>query len=197
MPTSLRARLVAITAAVVMFVGSAARADEPPALEYLDEETGATVTVVAEPLVFAYARRDLAANARDYVTLAAAAVNRGGKVSYVLISYSWSTIDPRLRHAPLPAAESFVLQADDRKIGLSLSAHSAHEAGIGMHVHAPPGSDRAPDVYAADLATLRFVAESRQLQLLSDTEGTTLPYELWQDRRAALRAFVRHMNGED
>src|SRR5205085_7065875 len=61
--------------------------------EYLDEDTAATVTVVGEPLVFAYAIPALAANQRDYVTLAAAAVNRNGKVSYVLIAYFWSTID--------------------------------------------------------------------------------------------------------
>ena len=47
--------------------------------------------------MFANERRDLAANARDYVTVAAAAVNRAGKISYVVIAYFWSTVDPRLR----------------------------------------------------------------------------------------------------
>ena len=121
----------------------AALAGDKEPQEYLDEDTAATITVVGEPLVFAYARRDLAANARDYVTLAAAAVNRAGKVSYVIIGYNWSTVDPRLRPDPLPAAEPLVLQADDRRI-------AAHAAGTlrarGRHRRAgarAPGHQRA------------------------------------------------------
>jgi len=65
---------------------------------------------------------------RDYVTLAAAAVNRNGKVSYVLIAYFWSTVD---RAAPGTTAlpEPLVPAGDDRRIELALRGHSAHEAG--------------------------------------------------------------------
>jgi len=176
---------------------AAALAGDKEPQEYLDEDTAATITVVGEPLVFAYARRDLAVNARDYVTLAAAAVNRAGKISYVLIGYNWSTVDPRLRPDPLPAAEPLVLQADDRRIPLTLRGHSAHEAGIGVPVHAPPGTNALPNVYGSDLATLRFLAEARHLALEAESSGTPLGYELWEDRRAALRRFVQHMNGEN
>lgn len=183
---------------VVLLLGiCAAHAATREPQEYLDEETAATITVVGEPLLFAYARTDLAANVRDYVTLAAAAVDRNGKISYVLIAYYWSTVDPRLRREPLPGAEPFVLQADDRRIELHLQGHSAHDAGIGMPVHAPPGDPVTPNVYASDLATLRFVAESRRLSIQADSHGTDVTYDLWEDRRAALRAFVRHMSGED
>lgn len=178
------------------FACAAFAGDKEPQ-EYLDEDTAATITVVGEPLVFAYARRDLAANARDYVTLAAAAVNRAGKVSYVLIGYHWSTVDPRLRRDPLPAAEPLVLQADDRRIDLKLRGHSAHEAGIGVPVHAPPGTDSPPNVYGIDLATLRFLGEARRLTVEADSGGASLTYELWEDRRPALRRFIQHMNGED
>jgi len=165
--------------------------------EYLDDETAATITVVDEPLVFAFARRDLAANARDYATFAPAAVNRQGKISYVLIVYFWSTIDPRLRDDPAPDAQHPLLIADDRQIELHLRGHDAHEAGIGVPVHAPPGVESTPEVYGTDLSVIRFIAESRQLTLRLEVGASTLDYELWEDRRAALRAFVRHMNGED
>ena len=183
--------------ALLLFALAGALAATKEPQEYLDEDTAATVTVVGEPLLFAFARTDLAANVRDYVTLAAAAVDQNGKISYVLISYFWSTVDPRLRHEPLPPAEPFVLQADDRRIELHLKGHSAHEAGIGMPVHAPPGDPVTPNVYACDLATLRFIAESRRLSLQAESNGADVSYELWEDRRAALRAFVRHMSGED
>lgn len=180
-----------------MLLACATHAGESPPREYLDEETGATVTLQSEPLVFAYSRQDLAANARDYVTLQAAAVNRSGKVSYVLISYVWSTVDPRMREEPLLIPELLVLHADDRRIQLSARGHTAREAGIGMAVDAPAGSNATPTVYSTDLATLRFIAESRHLALALDTERTTLVYELWEDRRPALNHFVRHLSGTD
>ena len=76
--------------------------------EYLDEETGATVFFVGQPLVFARERvtlngkvalrespsdpPDITHVPRDYVTLAAAAVDRGGKYTYVLVGYFWFVV---------------------------------------------------------------------------------------------------------
>ena len=183
--------------ALLALLACVTHAGESPPREYLDEETGATVTLESAPLVFAYQRRELAANARDYVTLQAAAVNRAGKVSYVLISYVWSTVDPRVREEPLVNPDQLLVHADDRRIPLSARGHSAHDAGIGMVVDAPSGSSGPPTVYATDLATLRFIAESRHLALAIDTERSTLLYDLWEDRRADLARFVRHLSGAD
>ena len=66
-----------------------------------------------------------------------------------------------------------------------------------MTVDGPAGSNAAPTVYSTDLATLRFIAESRHLALALDTERTTLLCDLWEDRRSALAGFVRHMSGAD
>jgi hypothetical protein len=190
--------LSALLASFAAAAALAAAASDAPS-EYLDEDTAATVTVVSRPLVFALSRKDLAANARDYATVAAASVNRAGKVDYVLIVYFWSTADPRMRPDPLPSGQPLVLQADDRRIALKLRGHSAHDAGIGpgisAHMQAPPGVTTPPDVYGTDLATVRFLGEARSLALLIESEGITLNYELWEDTRPALRAFVRHMSG--
>jgi hypothetical protein len=186
----------AIAALAALLLAPACAADREP-LEHLDPDTGATVTVVAQPLVFANQRTELAANARDYVTLAGAAVNRGGKVTYVGIAYFWSSVDPRMLGAPLPAPEPLILQADDRRLELRLQGQSPRDAGIG--VVQPPTRRAAgpPSVYGLDVATLRFIAEARQLTVLAESNGTLLPYPLWEDRRAALRSFVRHMSGSD
>jgi len=172
-----------------------AGAGDPQPREYLDPDTAATVTVVGEPLVFDNPRTEVAANARDYVTLAAAAVNRSGKMSYVLVAYFWSTVDPRMRSDPLPNPEPLIVLADDRRIELTLSGHSAHDAGIGVAVLPPPGPTVMPNVYSIDLGALRSIAESRRLSLITETAVTSIPYGLWDDRRAALRAFVRHLGG--
>jgi hypothetical protein len=185
----------ALLALLLLAGAGAADAGGKPPQEYLDDRTAATITVVAEPLVFAAARPDLAANVRDYVTLAAAAVDRSGKVSYVLIAYYWTTVDPRLRRAPLPAPDPLLLQADDRRIQLASGGQSAREAGIGQAVHAPAAGDALPHAYRTDLATLRFISEARRLSVIADTRAEPLgAFELWQDGRAALRELVRHMS---
>jgi hypothetical protein len=191
-----RARVSSAHAALLALCACAAFAGDKQPREYLDEDTAATVTVVGEPLVFAYARPELAANARDYVTLAAAAVDRTGKVSYVLIAYFWSTVDPRLRRDALPSPDTLVVQADDRRIELHLQGHSTHEAGIGAPVHAPSGADATPNVYRSDLGTVRFIGEARHLSIVVDSDPAPITYELWEDRRVALRNFVHHMSGE-
>jgi hypothetical protein len=192
-----RHRGTRLLGALLALCACLARAGDSAPREYLDEETGATVTLETEALVFAYARSELAANARDYVSLQAAAVNRSGKVSYVLISYAWSTVDPRVREEPLPSPDQLLLRADDRRIQLSARGHTAREAGIGVAVDAPAGSNAMPTVYTTDLVTLRFLAECRHLALAVETERTTLIYDLWEDNRPALSRFVRHMSGAD
>src|SRR3979490_821715 len=105
--------LALLAGALVLAAGCTSALVIPQPQEYLDEQTGATVTAVDSPLVFARARTELAANLRDYVTLAAASVNRGGKVEYVLIAYVWSTID--VRYAPASAlADSPLVTPDGR-----------------------------------------------------------------------------------
>jgi len=165
--------------------------------EYLDERSAATISVVGKPIVFARARRELAAYSRDYVTIAAAAVDRTGKVDYVLIAYFWSTVDPRNK-APsaTPAFDPLVLTADDRRIRFPLRDHSAEDAGVGIPVHAPEGGAAQPSVYPTDLGTLRFIAQARHLSVLSGTDELPVSYDLWDDQRGSLGALVKLLSGE-
>ncbi|MGB8326323.1 MAG: hypothetical protein WCE48_01960 [Steroidobacteraceae bacterium] len=188
-------RLIALLGLLQSIAGCAAARSEGGPIEYVDERTAATITSVRQPLVFARERRERAANTRDYVTLAAAAVNRSGKISYVLIAYVWSTVD--LRGEPrADVAESLVLAADDRRIRLSFAGSSAADQGIAQPVHAPPKQNSPPNVYRTDLETLRFISAARRLTLQIGTDGNGPAYELWTDARGALAEFVRFMAGE-
>lgn len=163
--------------------------------EYLDEATGATITSVEHPLIFARERRDLAANARDYVTLAAASVNRGGKIHYMLVTYIWSTVDSRGRE--LSANDKvIVISAADRRIRLTDSGRTAAQQGIATPIHEPPGPTLAPVVYETDLETLRFLAATRSVSLQVGSNELAPAYELWDDQRASLAQFVRFAKGE-
>jgi hypothetical protein len=168
----------------------------PGPQEYLDPTTAATISVVGKPIVFAHERPERAAHMRDYVTLAAAAVNRGGKTDYVLVAYDWTTFDEHGRSGETPTAGAgLVVAADDRRIALTLAGHSAHDLGIGTPVHPPPVSSSEPDVYRTDLETLRFIAAARHLAVLRRGDDPSSAYAIWDDQRAALGAFVTLLDG--
>jgi hypothetical protein len=195
--TALR-RWRAWPAALLIGVGVAAALGGNLPLEYLDQQTGATITVVGRPLVLIDKRQSsMASNASDFVTLAAAAVNTSGKVSYVLIAYFWSTGVPRHREGAALGAERVILQVDDQQIELAPRGRSAREIGIGVPIYPPPFGDTTPYLYAIDLATFRLMSESRQLTLHVESSGSPLNYELFEDGRVAVRQFVLHMTANE
>jgi len=164
--------------------------------EYLDPTTAATISIVGKPLVFAHERPERAAHMRDYVTLAAAAVNRSGKTDYVLVAYDWTTFDEHGRSGETPGGTTaLVVAADDRRITLNLAGHSAHDVGIGTPVHPPPVGSPTPDIYRTDLATMRFIAAARHLTVLKQSDAAATAYPIWDDQRAALGVFVDLLSG--
>jgi hypothetical protein len=184
------------------FAGCVALPDPNSPREYLDPATAATIEVVGKPLVFAHEQTERAVHMRDYVTLAAAMVDRSGKIEYVLIGYFWTTLDthgrsgadPKHEFADLAEAPLTIL-ADGRQIELPLRSHSAAEAGIGAAVHAPPTGHAEPNVYRADLQTLRFLSAAREIVLVGNPTQPDSHYRIWDDGRRSLAAFVRHANG--
>ena len=171
--------------------------------ELLDKDTAATISMVGRPLVFAHERPERAAHMRDYITLAAAAVDRGGRIEYDLIVYFWTTFDahglegePFKERAAGLARKPLAIAADDRRILLQLAGSNAHDAGIGGAVGVPPAHSTTPEVYATDLPTLRFLAAARHLSVLADADDPSSNFELWADHRAALRQLVRLLSGE-
>jgi len=165
-------------------------------LEYLDEQTGATVSAVGEPLVFAPERSSQVA-AGDYITLAAAAVDRSGDVSYVLIKYCWSAGVSGPSAGALCGAAPLVVQADDRRIELPLREGSARDAGIGVPIHRPPFGKGTPYIYSIDLPTIRLISESHHVSLRIGGDSAPFSYELFEDRLSSLREFVRHMTASN
>jgi hypothetical protein len=173
--------------------GQGANAKQPH--EYLDEQSGATVTVMDKPLLFARERSERAANLRDYVTMMAACVNRGGKRDYLLIAYIWSTLDARYEPAR-PVAETLTLLADDRRIRLDASGGTPADFGLKRAVGAPEGRTLNALVYPTDLDTLRFIGAARDLQVQAKVADDVVSYMLWDDQRKALDRLVRFLNGE-
>jgi hypothetical protein len=188
--------------AAALLAGCAAspfETDEPAARdeqarEYLDEATGATISAVDRPLVFARDRSERAANQRDYVTLVAATVNRGGARTYVLIAYIWSTLDPRYEPAHIDP-ESLVIVGDDRRIRLNANGKSSADLGVARGIDAPQGRAAKPLAFPIDPDTLRFIAAARTLEVQAKADDAVVSYILWDDQRHALDKFVRFLDG--
>lgn len=183
-PTSALALLVALT-----LPAGCASLPAPQPLTYLDERTGITLTVVDAPLVLARERRDLAANARDYLTLVAVTRNESGRVTPALLVHRWSTIDTRVTPAGTPAADPrLVIVADGRDIRLATLQPVPREfEPSGTHdLWHPKVSLVDTTVYRVDAATLRYIAESAQVSAFHDVPDDALPFAMWRDGRAAL-----------
>jgi hypothetical protein len=158
--------------------GTVPTADQPQS--YLDQSTAATVTMVGRPLVFARERPNFAVHMRDYITLAAASIDRAGKIQLVLIAYFWTTFDPHARDDGRANKrqdedrhpDELTLIADDRRITFAKLNRTAHEAGIEERVNA-----------------------SRSLTAQTRTGDTELDYSIWEDRRAALAQWVHEVGG--
>lgn len=185
-----------VTCAAVLAL-SACVADSLKPREYLDEKTAATVTVVAKPLVFAHERPELAAHSREYVTLAATALNKGGAIDFYLFAYFWSTLDRRNAPSGAPVGDEITIMADDRQLRPQLEGHSLQEAGVGTAVAAPPGNQWALHVYRSDLPTLHFLSEARQIRVITRSPDGPVTYEVWKDERESLKALVRRLEGQD
>lgn len=184
----LRAACLALTLAGTAALTACTIAPAHPP-EYLDPDTAASVTTVAAPLVFARAHQDVAANARQYVTVAAVSVDRSGQFDYVLLVYLWSTVDPRLGADRHPG-QNLILLADDRAVRLVRDTRTLHQVGISTRLHAPEHMRGQPRIYRTDLQTLKFLAQARRVRLLLEGDEDARPFDLWTDGREALKQFA-------
>jgi hypothetical protein len=179
--------LTLLAALTVGLAGCTFPAPAPP--EYLDPDTAALVTTVTAPIVFARSHLDVAANARQYATVAAVSINRSGRYEYVLLVYLWSTVDPRLGIDRHPG-QNVILLADDRAIRLVRDSRSMHEVGISTPLHAPEHIRGQPRIYRTDRETLQFLAGARRVRLLLEGDEDPRPFDIWTDERRDLAQFA-------
>lgn len=159
--------------------------------EILDPQTGNTLLVVDKPLVFARERTDVAANARDYATLAAVEVDHSGKYDEYLLLYRWSTVDRRMSAPPDPGAGELRIVAEGRAIDLMPLQQMPVGLSRQRELHVPRHGDVVAHAYLVDVATLRFIAASRDLSVRMPQEPLDTPFGLWEDGRSSLYRFLQ------
>ncbi len=174
----------------------------PPRIsEYVDPQSGASITVVRQALTFALERSMLAVHARDYVSLVALEVDRSGQAELYLIGYFWSTIDHTKDGAAGPGpgpGKAVELLADGRRIVLRPDSTVPKDLVGKRELLAPPVAHVEQASYPVSWELLQYLAGSRVLLLRSadsarddDEEADT--FALWTDGRRALGAFTQRV----
>jgi hypothetical protein len=181
--------LLAAVTGLAMFAGPAALPGNASARHYLDRHTGATFTVMERPLVFARERSALAVNARDYISLVAIDINRGGQHQLYWYGYIWSTIAAADQAAGASAAADWMLLADARPIQLHPVNKPPRDLGIAEPPLAAPVRNATPIIFSADAEELEYLGAASGLAL----RRGGAEYQLWRDARAELASFLGHL----
>jgi hypothetical protein len=159
--------------------------------EILDEQSGNTLVVVAQPLVFARERTDVAAHARDYATLVAIEIDHSGKYNDYLLLYRWSTVDSRMSAPPDSRAGELRILADGRRIDLTPLPELPVSLARRRELHVPNHGDPVVHAYPADPTLLRYIAASRDLAVRMPQEPLDAPFGIFEDGRPALGDFAQ------
>lgn len=172
------------------FLSSGCVTPEPAPRTALDPRTGASLVVVDQPLVLARDRRDIAAQARDYLTLVAAEIDEAGHRRLIWAAHQWSTIDSRTADVKPASSAELLLVADGRDLHFkpladSIAAPFRHNPAL----LPPEDAEVVTTLYETDADTLAFIAGSRSLSG-SFPESFALPFTLWKDGRQALTRLL-------
>jgi hypothetical protein len=158
--------------------------------DVLDPNTGSTVTVAEEPLLFVRIRGQAPALTHDFVRLVAAETYRAGQYADLMLLYRWSLAE---QGGPLPKDDGgrLLIVADDQMIELLPLAQVP--AGLSQldGLLAPGNVAVVSYAYPVNTTDLRLIAESRSLTAQLMQESPNTPYTLWRDGRPALSQFIK------
>jgi hypothetical protein len=159
--------------------------------DLLDDHTGATVTVVGAPIIFA--RQPNGRFGQDFLTLVAIQKDDAGKYSELLLLNRWPAYF--VSSSPEDRAGKLLIDIDGRSI--ELQPLPALPAGLPQpkDLFVPEMTDATMRAYVTDLDTMRLIATSHELSLRLPQESLSDPFNLWRDSRPALAQFVKQLSG--
>jgi hypothetical protein len=158
--------------------------------QYVDEITAASIMVSTESLIFARERSDLAANARDYITLVPVEINRSGARALFWSGYLWSTIDRRNSEPLLAKGDELVLLADGRPIRLHGDGRTLRDHGAGQPISPSPARNAVAVLYAASAEEISYVSHATEVHVESIRAGASDSFTLWKGKPARLSEFA-------
>lgn len=180
---------------VIASVLSSCSTSGPLVEQKLDNVTGVTVTRSMAPVVLYRDNSAYAAHARDFVYLGPVEVNRMGSNSYYLWLGIWSTMRDEARSGQRDGFESVILYADGEPLPLEFAGWTLDAIGVSEPVYVKPVASAADAYYRVTVDQIRFIAESRDIQL---RVGAAQPksYALWDKQGAANASIRAFINGD-
>lgn len=171
-------RTICILCLTAMLAGCATPSTAPR--EYLDEQTAATITVVADPWIFT---RKNAPPQLDFFNLYAIDVNRmGDHKKYFVVVHYWPAED-------MKAAPPQLVLGGGQEVKLSAISQDARSLGIAQPIDkAAPASSRSW-FYPVDKETLQTIARNRQLAASLVSTAAIAEYSVWRDGSSELSEF--------
>lgn len=178
--------------ALLSTAGCAGLADKHEIHQYLDESTGVTVTGLETPLAFFNAEPMLAANARDYVYVGPAELNRTGKREIVLWMKFCSTID----RGPQPNSyrpDKVFLLLDDTPMEL---AEADHQISVKEWSYDSPVIGGTTIIYRLTRGQTRLLATAGDVRVLGEKNGGTREYARWGNTSNGFQRFASYLDDE-
>jgi hypothetical protein len=147
--------------------------------EYLDEQTAATITAVAEPWILV--RQGSSGRERDFLNLYAIDVNRMGDHRQYIAVLQWFP-----SQKPLSSQPALELHGGGEPILLRASDEDARALGLAQPLVAAQMPDSKWWYFPVDKSVLTSVAQTRNLRATFIAEDERTPYEIWRDGSAEL-----------
>lgn len=177
----------------VVAAGCATLPTDTPLLQRLDDDSGATVTTLPEPMSFYREEPMLAANARDYVYIGPVEVNEGGERRYFLWAAYRSTI-ARIGGRDLRAPENAYLMLDGAPMEL-IRVRATAELGSWLYDSPVAGGETV--MYRVTRDQLLAIARAREIAIVAELEGKiVIEYEPWRESKSDFRRFSRYLEGD-
>jgi hypothetical protein len=177
---------------LVLVTGCTLRSTDDRLLQYFDQSTGATVTRLAAPVAFYREEPMLAANARDYVYIGPAELNRSGDRTFVLWMDFCSTID-RAGGPGVYAPERVFLMLDGKPMEMS---PERIRMGINQWSYVSPVVGGSITVYRVTRAQLRLLATAGDVRVLAENNGVTQEYAWWRGADTGFEQFSGYLENE-
>jgi hypothetical protein len=167
-----------------MVLGCASTRSTAPR-EYLDEQTAATIKVVADPLVFAQAA---GGGGRDFLNVYAIDVNRMGNHQQYLAVLQWWPQEPAAKASATPS--TLQLDTPGERVSFTAVSASARELGIAQQIDPSAPRDARWYYFPTTKDVLAQVSKAANMRATLVCGDQRTSYELWRDSRAELSALA-------
>ena len=173
---------IAVFALVCFGVAGCATTKPLVPREYLDEQTAATITVVADPVVFVHEREAVTARGRDFLSLYGIDVNRMGEHRQYIAVLQWAPPE-EISTAQVPELE---LHLNQQPIVLQPAKQSARELGIAQPLAESYSYNATWWYFPVDKEVMRRMAEAREMSAAMVLPQRRIQYVMLNDGRAQL-----------